>query len=223
MARECLVDGPVFGETLDEFLQTREKFISETYEEPGEYAASTIPEIKKIQAIEKGDVYLWFEEDLFCQVNFWFICSLLYKKDINVFLVLPGTSIELGFAGLNAEGLVDAFNKRIPLSAINVNQFAILWFAYQRDDIERLLKMGVQVQSDFPFVMPAIEAHLDRRSSENASGKPGQIIAEIMDEKATEHFATIFREFSKRAAIYGFGDLQVQRIYEKVLAERAAP
>ena len=37
-----------------------------------------VSEFEKIQNIEEGvDINLWFEDDLFCQVNFWFVISLL--------------------------------------------------------------------------------------------------------------------------------------------------
>lgn len=220
VARECMVDGPVQSNSLEELFKLRSRFISEGYGyENGKYEEITIPEFTKILAIESGEVNLWFEEDLFCQANFWFVCSLLYKKNIKAFLVLPKTTLEYGFGGLDGDGLKNAFESRQAMTPINVNQFAILWFAYKNNHLERLLKIGVQLHSDFPFVMKAIEAHFDRLPEEGRLTKPEQIILGIIEEKSTQDFGLVFKEFTKRAAIYGYGDLQVKRIFDKVLKE----
>ena len=211
VARECLVDGPVESQTLDELFEVRSAFLED-------YQDKVIPEISKITTIEDGEVYLWFEEDLFCQINLWFVCSLLYKKNIDVFLVLPKTNLEYGFGGLDAAGLVKAFGGTQAMTKINVNQFAILWFAYRKNNIERLLKLGVQLHGDFPFVMNAIGAHYERLPSGATPGKPHQLIADIISEKSPSDFGAIFREFHKRAPIYGYGDLQVRRIYDEVVS-----
>ncbi|WP_425389921.1 DUF1835 domain-containing protein [Ekhidna sp.] len=215
VARECMIEGPIKEKDLKLLFQSRANFIADSYGIE-DYSEKTIPELNRITQIEKGEVNLWFEEDLFCQTNLWFVCSLLYQKSINVYLVMPNTSLEYGFSGLDKDGLVRAYKTRKKLTQININQFALLWFAYRNDDIERLLKLGVQVHSDFPFVMNAIEAHFDRNPQNGGLGKPAQIILDIMKEKKTEDFKVVFREFSKRAPIYGFGDIQVKRIFDEL-------
>ena len=82
VARECLVDGNIQGESLEAFLTNRAKHIESYSQVPeGEYFKLTVPEINKIRNIAQGSkVYCWFEEDLFCQVNFWFVLHLLVEK-----------------------------------------------------------------------------------------------------------------------------------------------
>ncbi|MEO9483211.1 MAG: DUF1835 domain-containing protein [Ekhidna sp.] len=213
VARECLIEGPSNAKSLDAFLQIRSDFIKKSY--GGSYAG-TAEEIRKINSLTDAEVNLWFEEDLFCQANLWFVCSLLYLKRVNVFLVMPKDSLRYGFGGLNEQQLIEAFQNKKALTPVNVNQFALLWFAYQKNHIERLLKLGVQMHSDFPFVMRAIEAHFDRLPKGDKPGLPEQLILDIMEEKSTNDFGTIFREFIERAPIYGFGDLQIKRIFDEI-------
>lgn len=215
VAREAMIDGPVHPKSLEELFQLRAKFISESYDLHN-YAEITIPEISRIVDIAHGEVNLWFEDDLFCQTNLWFVCSLIYQKDVAVSLVRPHTSLEYGFGGLDTDGLLNAYEKKQSMSQVNVNQFALLWFAYRNNDIERLLKLGVQVHADFPFVMKAIEAHFERLPDGGTPGLPERIIREIIAEIGSDNFGKVFREFSKRAAIYGYGDLQVKRIFDRV-------
>lgn len=214
VARECLVEGPVDAKTLDGLIELREQFISDTY--GGNYE-KTADEINAVNSITEGEINLWFEEDLFCQVNLWFICSLLYLKKVNVYLVIPYDSLKYGFGGLNQDQLVSTFHQRKKLTPVNVNQFALLWFAYRSNHIERLLKLGVQMYTDFPFVMNAISAHFDRLPKDEKPGLPEQIIRDILNEKSTQDFGVVFREFHERAPIFGFGDLQVKRIFDKVI------
>ncbi|MEO9872262.1 DUF1835 domain-containing protein [Ekhidna sp.] len=216
IARECLVEGPVQAKELEELLKLRAGFIDQTYAH-SDYHKHVSPEFQKIAGLENGDVNLWFEEDLFCQVNLWFVCSLLYLKNIQVSLVIPKNSLRYGFGGLDKGELIPTFNERRTLTKINVNQFAILWFAYRGNDIERLLKLGVQMHADFPFVMKAIEAHFDRIPSEDKLGQPEQLVLDIMKEKSTRDFGVIFQEFNKRAPIYGYGDSQVKRIFDEII------
>jgi hypothetical protein len=218
VTRECMIEGPTQANTLDELLKKREQYLRETYQVDYQDA---VPEIKKIASLSTGSACLWFEDDLFCQANLWFVCSLIYQKDLRVFLVRPHGSLRYGFGGMDRDGLMAAYEKRQLLTPIQVNQFTLLWFAYRQGDIERLLKLGVQMYSDFPFVMNAIEAHLDRLPDENGSSKLYNVIAEIVKEKATTDFASVFSEFQKRAAIFGFGDIQFKRIFQDFMSSQA--
>lgn len=217
--RECLMDGPTSGNTLGEFFKTRSLFIGETYGNSGKkYEEHVIPEITKITEISEGEINLWFEDDLFCQVNLWFICSLLYtKENITVNLVRPQDSLQYGFGGLDQDQLAKAYIDRIPLSKINVNQLVWLWFTYQKNHVERLLKLSVQIEEDFPFIKEAIIAQIEREPIDGKRGRPEQAIHDIIEEKSTTDFTIVFQEFSKREPIYGFGDLQVKQVYNSVL------
>ena len=217
--KECLVDGPVHGDSLDSFFKIRANFINETFgDTEGKYKNEVIPQISKIANLDGGEINLWFEDDLFCQVNFWFVCSLLYSKKVQVNLVRPeGSSLQYGFGGLNQKGLISAFKQKRTLTPVNVNQFALLWFNYRKNGIERLLKLSVQIHEEYPFVKEAVNAHVERFSLDGTIGRPEQTILDIIQEKSTTDFGVIFREFCQRVPIYGYGDLQVKRLHEKVL------
>ena len=98
--RECFVDGPVDANTLEELYEIRSKFIVDNYEGTvQEYSEKVIPEFNKITSLhENCDVNLWFEDDLFCQVNFWFTIHLLQLKKCNTFLIRPVKHNQYGLA-----------------------------------------------------------------------------------------------------------------------------
>jgi len=217
--RECLVDGDVNGETLTKLFETRAWFISQNYSvyTRKDYFEETVPEINKIDDIQgSGEINLWFEDDLFCQVNFWFVCSLLKDKQQNnkVYLVRPEKHTQYGFGGLNSDDLVDIYKKRALITEIN--EIAKLWSFYQNNDMKGLLDAGERLKDIYPFIFEAVIAHIDRIPTKNYLGRPTVSLIEIVEELETNEFGPVFQEFCKRESIYGFGDLQVKRLFDKV-------
>ena len=219
VARECLVDGDVQGNTLVELFHTRAQFISQHYEGYCErdYYDKTVPEFQKIQRIsEDAEINLWFEDDLFCQVNFWFIINLLSKssQENPAFLIRPKTHTQYGFGGLNKDELIAAYENRMLIT--EKDKLASLWEWYQKDDCDNLLKTARELEYRYPFILPAVEAHRERIPKNGNPGRPIQSLIHIMKELQTEEFGPVFSAFSKRESIYGFGDLQVKRLHDKI-------
>lgn len=218
--RECLVDGPVRAKTLEDFFALRAAFISAHYNEVAtpEYFANTVSEINKLLAIPAGaKVYLWFEDDLFCQVNFWFVMYWLQQKENPpmVYLVRPQVHTAYGFAGLEEEELIQIFQNSVLLT--KADEIATLWTAYQQGDTTALLQTARDLPT-YPFIREAVEAHLDRIPDGTDPGRPVRALRQIMLELGTQEFSPVFKVFSQREAIYGFGDLQVKRLW-KILVE----
>ncbi len=223
VARECLVDGNVSGNSLDELFHSRAQFISNNYEGYNEqdYYKKTVPEFKKMQNItDDVDINLWFEEDLFCQVNFWFTINLLSQseKDNSIYLIKPEKHSQYGFGGLDESELVSIYEKRLLLTELE--KLADLWELYQKYDCEELLKTAKQLKSKYPFILTAVKAHIERIPTQGKLGRPSQSLIQIMKELKTEEFGTVFREFNKRESIYGFGDLQVKRLFDEIKNNR---
>lgn len=219
VARECLVDGDVKGEDLEELFQARAKFVTEFYSNYSsqEYYTDTVSEFEKIIRIpEQSTINLWFEDDLFCQVNFWFAVYLLFNfvQDCKVFLIRPKVHNQSGFGGLNKSELEQAFVERIQVN--RMDKIASLWKCYKNDDIKNLLSNANELKERFPFILAAVKAHIARIPTGNSLGRPAQTLLTIMEELETDEFAPVFREFNKRESIYGFGDLQVKRIFDKI-------
>ena len=219
IARECLVDGDVKGDDLTELYHSRAQFISNTYDgySEEEYYEETVTEFKKIQGIRDGsEVNLWFEDDLFCQVNFWFVVHLLVESgtEASLFLVRPEKHTQYGFAGLNESELNAIYRNRIALS--QADKIASLWKSYQNDNTEDLVKTAKELENLYPFILPAVKAHIERTPTGETPGRPTRSLASIMDELDTEEFGPVFKEFCKRESIYGFGDLQVKRLFDEI-------
>ncbi|WP_221390842.1 DUF1835 domain-containing protein [Dyadobacter sp. NIV53] len=224
VARECLVDGSVTGTTLEEFWETRADFISAEYEEEKEsYFFDVVSEFNRISLIPPGsEVNLWFEEDLFCQVNLWFCMSLLTNiaDQLKINLVKPplkdGQPDWGGFGGLDRNELAGAYQSRERLFVADVKLLTGLWHAYKTNDRVKLKELSTTKSAHFPFLQDVVQAQLDRSSEDSLSGRPEKVLKEIMLQNNIHDFKAIFKEFSIREGIYGFGDWQVERLLNKL-------
>ncbi|MFV1883793.1 MAG: DUF1835 domain-containing protein [Balneola sp.] len=214
--RECLVDGNVKGENLKELYEVRAGFLGISEEE---YENHTVSEFKKIEAIPNDfEINLWFEDDLFYQVNFWFAAHLLSESENRspVFLVRPKVHTQYGFGAYSSDELEELYNNRQEI--IHLKDFQTLWKHYQENSIEELTKLSKELSFDFPFLADAVKAHIERIPDETSEGRPKESIRKIIKELDSVEFGPVFREFCKRESIYGFGDLQVKRMFDEILA-----
>ena len=223
VTRECLVEGSVKGDNLNELYTTRAKFLNDSYGECSEqdYHQKVVTEFQKVRNIPQGaEVNLWFEDDLFCQVNFWFMVHLmrLFDKHNSIFLVRPEKHSPYGFAGLTESMLISIYKNRLLLTQLD--PLADLWKFYQNKDTEKLLETAGELGNKYPFILTAVQAHIERIPTEGNSGRPVRSLIQIMKDLETEEVGPVFREFNKREAIYGFGDLQVKRLLDEVKSNR---
>jgi len=105
---------------------------------------------------------------LFCQVNLWFTINLLNQSSLNnlAFLIRPKTSSPYSFGDLNKAELSSVYKNRILLTELD--QLAGLWTSYQNDNTESLLKTARELEEKYPFILPAVNAHIERIPSEGS-------------------------------------------------------
>lgn len=213
VCRECLVVGDVSGSTLEEFWDRRANFISLEYGgDPIEYRENVAYELERLIGLSAHDeVYLWFEYELFCQANMWFCLDLLKGTEAAVYRVallnVAPDDVWKGFGKLSADDLTVCFDARTKFSDEDIAMGSRLWDAFRRRDSAELLTLGEYRSECFPFLKEVSEAAAEIES------KPARVVSEL---KAAGHkdLESIFPEFKKRAGVYGFGDLQVERLIE---------
>jgi len=220
--RECLVDGDVQGKALDEFFTNRANFLERYDEVPkGTYIETSVPELTKIaelgqNQIKEKDIYCWFEEDLFCQVNFWFVVYLLENQTNlnNLYFVRPKKGCEYSFGHMSQDELIASFNQCTYISPSEMTILAKFWPCYQQQKFTEMIKLCQLLPSKWQFLQLAIHAQVDRAPDDSGFGRPERTLRQIMNELNTVSFAPVFQEFVKREAIYSFGDLQVKRMFD---------
>jgi hypothetical protein len=222
--RECLVDGELSGNRLEELFETRAKFIAGSYDggSTDQYYQKVVAEFRKMQNIPKNtEINLWFEDDLFCQVNLWFVISLLSAQINNsIYLVRPKTGSEYCFANMSESELIIAYHKKMVIELSDARKLSRLWQLYKVNNCPEMIENAQKLYNKFPFLLPAVEAHIDRLPKDGKPGRDTQSLLCIMDELGTREFRALFQEFSKREGIYGFGDTQVKRLLVEIERNR---
>jgi hypothetical protein len=214
--RECLIEGDHDGDGLPDFWQTRERFLSAAYPDVEEsYVDHVVKEIEKFSSATEGDeINLWFEYELFCSTNYWFCLYLLKDSDADIYRVAPtlrdASTKWLGFGSFPASEMGECFAHRVKLNADDIKLGRDLWLAFKSGDKDRLLELGSSASPAFPYLIYVTEA------AHEIDTKPRQILNEIAAEGKRD-FTEIFPEFTKRAGVYGFGDVQVRRIMEPTI------
>ena len=225
VVREGLIDGNLSGDNLQDFLDSRAKYMGLT---ETEYYNNVGKEFEKIMnAFDNSEFNLWFEYDLFCQVNMWFVISIINSLPIKkkVYAVytsyLDKTNKKFwnGFGPANSSELIICFADRIRLNKADLQLGDDLWTAYKSGNLEELISLAKNQSFIFPYLQEVVKAHVDRFPKDGTKGRPEKVIEDIIQNGSTD-FHKVFIEFWNRERIYGFGDTQLKHLYDKVMHYR---
>ena len=225
VVREALMDGDLSGDNLNDFWRSRAKYHRST---EAEYRSGVAKEFEKIiDAPDNTEFNLWFEYDLFCQVNMWFVISIINSLSIKKKVYAVYTSylgrydkqFWNGFGQATSSELKICFAERIPLKDNDLQFGQDLWAAYKSDDLEELIRLAKKTSPTFPYLQEVVKAHVERFPKDGTEGRPERVLEEITKNISTD-FHQVFKEFWSRESIYGFGDTQLKELYDKVMHYR---
>ena len=225
VVRECLIDGNLSGDNLHDLWKSRARYMGLT---ETEYHNKVAKEFEKIMNVpDNAEFNLWFEYDLFCQVNMWFVISIINRLSIKKKVYAVYTSyldrndkqFWNGFGQATSSELKICFAERIPLKNNDLQFGQDLWAAYKSDDLEELIRLAKNQSPAFPYLQEVVKAHVERFPKDGTEGRPERVLEEITKNISTD-FHRVFKEFWSRESIYGFGDTQLKELYDKVMHYR---
>ncbi len=218
--REGLIEGPKKVVEFEAFFASRAAYLSDAYGPKIKESYSrelSVPLMKIVTDLKPSEIVLWFEEDLFCQTNFWFICYFLEASGFGgkVSWAKPSGVAKYNFGLLSKEALTAVFEDRLP---VNIAKIALLWQAYSVNDSDKLIRLVAGIAGLSQYIIPAAIAYRDMNTSTIEKSRPYLSLLAITKTLKTTHFGKVFMMFCKKEAVYGFGDLQVKRIFDQVVA-----
>ena len=216
--RECLIDGPKeCSEGFETFFKARETFIYKQFGHELSYEDYVVAQFMKMQEIPEGSqLCFWFEDDLFCQANWWFLLYYLKDNKSKKYVIRSGDASPYSFARLSDNELLKVYETREELVEPELTS---LWQLYVTDDRQGIDALPESFLSKYYFIKPAFRAHIDRLPLNKSLGKPKDTIKEIGAEFGFKDFGKLFQEFQRRLPIYGYGDLQVQNMLKELKKE----
>ena len=156
----------------------------------------------------------------------WFVCSLLYDLPIkSVFAVYTfhldknDRNFWNGFGKADSNQLIHCFGHRIRLSDNDIQFAWELWRSYKNKNFRELARLSKNQSASFPNIAEVIQAHIDRFPENGEKGRPEKVVSDITKNISTD-FNKVFAEFWKRESIYGFGDVQLKKIYDRVMLDK---
>ena len=217
--RDALINGPTPGDADgEEWRHLRARHLAESYGVDLAVCERdlTTQEETLSSFSQHEEVVLWFEHDLFCQLNLlylldWFAHVELAQTRLSLINIgeFPGRDNFRGLGELNMDELASLFPQRKEVSAGKLALAASAWAAYRSSDptkIEALLETDT---SSLPFLKSAFEAHLRRfPSTRNGLGRIENTGLTLIDT-GPEKFIDLFPKFATAEPVYGLGDAQL--------------
>jgi len=230
--REVLMEGPA-PENLspEEWIAVRARFLAREYERTIEECEKDFDEQEAwlSRYAEHDETILWFEHDLFCQIDLIYLLDWFAKKPIGptrLSLICIGEFPEVqdfrGLGQLTGEQLASLFDKRRTVTDSELNVAAQAWAAYRSPDPNEIVRLIDGDTSAMPFLGQALRLHLERFPSvKNGLGRIDNKALELISGGAIE-FKQLFPRFAETESAYGLGDAQLFCALERLGTAREA-
>lgn len=218
--REMLSEGPVSEPVFsDAFWQDRYSFFED---ELGvsklEFFDKTIKELLKAEDLEGIDeLTLWFEYDLFCQVNLMALCVFLdehFKKEVNYSLVCVGwdthENMWKALGDYSPKDFSELYKKRINLSRASLEYAHECWKVYAQKDSNAIEGFNFRKNKRFQYFDVAMQQELKRFPNEKGLNEIDLQILNLL-QQGNLSFNEVVKAlliWQKKETVYGFGDLQ---------------
>jgi len=226
--REMLCEGPLHKEVASaQFWDDRYAYFeNELNVNRKEYLEKSISEIGKLEDVSNyTDVVLWFEFDLFCQVNLLALSTYLldnYETKTNYHLICTG-KVEgkeqlQSLANFSPLEFNDLFKNKIALNKSDLEYAKECWAVYVENDIEKYKSFNFNQSSKFQYLKPAIDQHLLRFPTNNGLNQIENKVLKIINSSILNE-NEIVRElliWQQSETVYGFGDVQYFQYLKKL-------
>jgi len=226
--REALIEGPTPGNvTGTEWRRRRAQHLANAYKvELEESEQELLKQEEKLESSSDYDeVVLWFEHDLFCQINMIYLLYRFSRQELGqtrLSLVcinsFAGKENFRGLGELNADELASLFPAREQVTPEQLDLSRRAWAAYSSPDPRDVQTLIQTDNSALPFLSAALKAHLRRfPSTRNGLGLIENRGLQFIGS-GPKRFQDLFSNFSEAEPIYGLGDAQfwlsLQRLTE---------
>lgn len=220
--REMLCEGKTTVHVGSEFFwKSRFDFLKQSYKiTKRQFIDLTLKEYRNLcNQKSQEEIVLWFEYDLFCQINMIAVISWLkrYRKGRKISLVcsgkVEGTSKLLNLSELSVKQVKEHYKNKIELSIDDIAYADYVWQLYCSDNPIKLQNLyQYQQNTTFTYLIDSLLAHLQRFPSiGNGLNKPENNILTIALNSKLGSKEELVTAILQQENQYGFGDLQYRK------------
>ncbi|WP_116217717.1 DUF1835 domain-containing protein [Allomuricauda sp. ARW7G5W] len=220
--REMLCEGKTLCTVGSEsFWKTRFDFLSKNYKVTKSwFVEKTLKEYRSLCNHKQQDqIVLWFEYDLFCQINMLAVLSWLktHRRHAEISLVCSGKEDETdkmyGLNELSDEKLLKLYEDRTILTQDDIEFADYVWQLYCSDNPIRLENLIAHNDFQFEYLADALKTHLKRFPSiKNGLNELENKILETSLNQKPKSRKELLGTLLTDQGYYGFGDTQYERI-----------
>ena len=224
--REMLCEGKTEANVGSEsFWKTRFDFLHKNYKITKTwFVEKTLKEYRSLCNHKQQDqIILWFEYDLFCQVNMLAVISWLktHRRHAEISLICSGDEDDsdtmYGLNELSDEQLMRLYENRVRLTQDDIEYADYVWQLYCSDNPIRLEHLMDFDNYQFTYLSDAIKAHLQRFPTiKNGLNAVENNILTISDKEKPSSKKVLLNKILRNQGVYGFGDSQYERILTKL-------
>ncbi len=219
--REMLCEGKTLNNVGSEsFWKTRFEFLNKHYRvSKSSFIEKTLKEYRSLcNHKQQNKIVLWFEYDLFCQVNMLAIISWLKnnRKYAEISLVCSGKVNEtdklFGLNELSDEQLLKLYETRKVLTQDDIEYADYVWQLYCSDNPIRLENLSDFKNYQFDYLQDAVNVHLHRFPSiKNGLNDMENNILQLSLDKKPKSRVELLKTILGNQGLLGFGDTQYER------------
>jgi hypothetical protein len=215
--RDILVEGPPVadGAVRGGWLGPRIGVSAEDYARRWQEGQATLD-----RAHEHAEVVLWFEQDLFCAVNLWYVVDRLALIATRISLVFPPLADGFdGLGGLGADDFAPLLERRTVLDAGTQAGASALWRAYAASEPTALVTLARDPA--LPFTARAVRLHCGRFPSASQGLSEVETAAlEMLARQSPMPFVSLFAAVTRRPELkdLGMGDVQFAWLMRELAA-----
>ena len=219
--REMLSEGKTTTDVgSEDFWKNRFEFFKTSYKvSKQKFIEYTLKEYRNLcNKKNNKEIVLWFEHDLFCQINMLAVLSWLnrYRKGYDISLICSGkignSTKMYSISELNKNQINNHFKNRVALSQDDIEYADYIWQLYCSDSPLRLETVyKFNPMSPFHYLATAIEAHLQRFPSiKNGLNKIENTVLETAQNQNFTSKKELISTLIQEQKVYGLGDLQYE-------------
>ena len=220
--REMLCEGKTETNVGSEsFWKTRFDFLHKNYKvSKSWFVEKTLKEYRSLCNHKQQDqIILWFEYDLFCQINMLAVLSWLkkHRRYAEIYLVCSGDEDETNrlyrLNDLSDEQLLSSYENKVKLSRNDIEYADYVWQLYCSDNPIRLENLIDFDNYQFDYLSDAIKVHLRRFPTiKNGLNELENRVLEFSLQQKPKSKKELLSSLIQNQGFYGFGDTQYERV-----------
>lgn len=224
--REMLCEGKTETNVGSEaFWKTRFDFLHKNYNvSKSWFVEKTLKEYRSLcNHKQEDEIVLWFEYDLFCQINMLAVISWLktHRRHVKISMVCSGNEDETdhlyGLNELNEEQVQNLYENRVVLTQDDIEYADYVWQLYCSDNPIRLENLADFDQYQYEYLEGAIKTHLKRFPTiRNGLNEIENKVLQFASQKKPASQKELMGALLADQGWYGFGDSQYQRILKNL-------